>query len=426
MGEMQHAASLSRLSSDELHALLQEERDQSGVVYDPRLPELRTNPYPFFHTLRDLDPVHWSPLLAAWLLTRYHDVQTFLRQANLSKDFRNARRSLLGSTGMIAPAPGLPTLLRLDPPDHTRLRSLVSKAFTPRAVEAMRPRIQTMTHDLLNGVKSGAPFDLIRELANPLPVMVIAEMLGVSAGDREQFKVWSTDLALGSDVSSSDDMHARRSAAQEQLLAYFQRVLQARRHQPRDDLLSALLAAEEEGERLTEAELLGTCMLLLVAGNETTTNLIGNGMLALLRHPDQLQLLQREPTWMTQAIEELLRYDSPVQMIQRLVTTETEVGGKCITPGTMVIILIGAVNRDPNVFPNPDVLDITRNDANHVSFGYGIHYCLGAPLARVEASIAIATLLRRFPHVQLMTESPVWRHSSVFRGLEALPLLLQS
>jgi cytochrome P450 len=207
------------------------------------------------------------------------------------------------------------------------------------------------------------------------------------------------------------------------LLAYFQRVLQERRHHLRDDLVSALVAAEEDGDRLTEEELLGTCILLLVAGNETTTNLLGNGMLALLRHPDQMQRLQREPTRMMQATEELLRYDSPVQMVQRLVTRETEVGGKRITPGTMVIILIGAVNRDPAVFSNPDVLDITRDNAHHVSFGYGIHYCLGAPLARVEASIAIPMLLRRFPHLQLTTEAPTWRDSLMFRGLEALPLI---
>jgi cytochrome P450 len=300
---------------------------------------------------------------------------------------------------------------------------LVSKAFTPRAVEAMRPRIQTITQELLNSIPTDEPFDLIQEFANPLPVMVIAEMLGVSAKDREQFKVWSTDLALGGDVSASDAVRARRGAAHEHLLAYFQRVLQERRHHPRDDLVSALVAAEEDGDRLTEEELLGTCILLLVAGNETTTNLIGNGMLALLRHPDQMQRLQREQTRMMQATEELLRYDSPVQMVQRLVTRETEVGGRWITPGTMVIILIGAVNRDPAVFSNPDVLDITRDNVHHVSFGYGIHYCLGAPLARVEASIAIPMLLHRFPHLQLTTEAPAWRDSLMFRGLEALPLI---
>jgi cytochrome P450 len=406
-----------------LHALLEEERRQSGVVFDPWSSDLRTNPYPCLHTLRATDPVHWSPLLAAWLLTRHHDVQTFLRQPDLSKDFRNARRSPLGSTGMIAPGPRRPTMLRLDPPDHTRLRSLVSKAFTPRAVEAMRPRIQTLTNVLLDGIKADAPFDLIQELANPLPGMVIAEMLGVTVGDREQFKVWSTDLALGGAVSASDAARTRHDAAQEHLLAYFQRALQERRHHPRDDLLSALLAAQEDGDRLTEEELLGTCILLLVAGNETTTNLIGNGMLALLRQPDQLQLLRREPTRISQAIEELLRYDSPVQGIQRLVTRETVIGGKCITAGTMVMILIGAVNRDPDVFPNPDVLDITRDNAHHVSFGYGIHYCLGAPLARVEASIAIPTLLRRFPCLQLTTAAPSWRDSWVFRGLKELLLI---
>lgn len=425
MGETNPASttSISGRAPEQWEALLEEERRHSHVVYDPRSPQLRTNPYPLLHTLRDTDPVHWSPLLAAWLLTRYQDVQTFLRQPELSKDLRNVRPGPLGNIGMRASAPGAPTMLQLDPPDHTRLRSLVNKAFTPKAVEALKPRIQAITDALLQDIQPDEPFDLMHAFANPLPVMVIAEMLGVDSEDREQFKAWSTDIALGGGVSSSDEMRIRRAAAGAHLQAYFQRLLEERRHTPRDDLVSALLAVEEAGDRLTERELMLTSMLLLVAGNETTTNLIGNGMLALLQHPDQFQLLQKEPSRMAQAVEEMLRYDSPVQLVSRLVTTTMEIGGKCIAPGTMVIVLIGAVNRDPDVFPEPNVFDITRDGAHHVSFGHGIHYCLGAPLARAEASIGIATLLRRFSGLELATASPDWRDSAAFRGVAALPLI---
>ncbi len=421
MNQPKPTSPMPALSPTELDALFEEERQQSGIVFDPRVPELRANPYPRLHELRAADPVHWSPLLAGWLLSRYQDVQTLLRQPTISKDFRHARPSPLGNRDATSPA-GTRTMLVLDPPDHTRLRSLVSKAFTPRSVDALQPRIQTIADDLLDAVRADEPLDLIRDFANPLPVIVIAEMLGVPAEDREQFKTWSTDLVLGASISSSADARARREAARAHLLAYFKRVVQKRRRQPRDDLVSALIEAEAEGDRLSEAELLDTCILLLVAGNETTTNLIGNGMLALMQHPDQLELLRRDPKRIGQAVEELLRYDTPVQMLRRLVTTEIDIGGKRITPGTMAITLVGAANRDPDVFPNPDQLDITRHGASHVSFGYGIHYCLGAPLARAEASIAITTLLRRFPHLQLATASPVWRPSFAFRSLEALPV----
>ncbi len=422
MSQSQPTPPVPALSSAELQALFEEERQQSGVIFDLRAPELRTNPYPFLHDLRTTDPVHWSPVLAAWLLSRYHDVQLLFRQPGLSKDYRNVPPSPLGSRDATFPA-GTPTMLRLDPPDHTRLRSLVTKAFTPRAVEALLPRIQTIADDLLNAVWTNEPFDLMREFANPLPVIVIAEMLGVPSEDREQFKTWSTDLVLGAGSFRSADARARREAARAHLLAYFERAVQERRQQPRDDLVSALIKAEEGGDRLSEAELLDTCILLLVAGNETTTNLIGNGMLALLQHPEQFQRLQHDPTRIGQAVEELLRYDSPVQMSRRLATTEIKIGGKRIAPGAMVITLIGAANRDPDAFPNPDVLDIARRGASHVSFGHGIHYCLGAPLARAEASIAITTLLRHFPRLALATASPAWRPAIVLRGLEALPVI---
>jgi pimeloyl-[acyl-carrier protein] synthase len=416
-------ASTLDLASERWDVLLEEEQRQSNIVYNPRSSQLRTNPYPLLHTLRDTDPVHWSPLLGAWLLTRYQDVHTFLRRPELSKDFRTARSGPLGNIGFLKAAPAQPSMLVLDPPDHTRLRSLVNKAFTPQAVEALKPRIQAIADTLLQDVKSDEPFDLMEVFANPLPIMVIAEMLGLPTEDREQFKAWSNDFVLGLNVSSSDETQMRGDIARESLWAYYRRIVEERRHKPGDDLVSALLAVEEQGDRLTEEELLMMCQLLLVAGNETTTNLIGNGLLALLQHPEQSQLLRKEPSRMAQAVEEMLRYDSPVQAVQRVVTAETEINGKCIAPGTTVIILIGAANRDPDVFPKPDIFDITRNGPHHVSFGHGIHYCLGAPLARAEASIGIATLLRRFSGLELTTEAPAWRDSPLFRGLSTLPLI---
>ena len=406
-----------------LPALLEEERRQTGVAFDLLSPEIRTNPYPLFHALRTKDPVHWSSVLGGWLLTRYQDVQTFIRQPGLSKDFRQARRGPLGNIGLADTAGEAQSMLRADPPKHTRLRSLVSKAFTPRAVEALRPRIQSIAEELLDVVDGEDTFDLMRDFADPLPVIVIAELLGVSPEDREQFKAWSTDLVLGLGAFSSAEVRARREAANAQLVDYFRGVAQERRHHPRADLISALLAAEEAGDRLTEQEFLATCVLLLVAGNETTTNLISNGMLALLQHPEQVRLLQGDAALIGQAVEELLRFDSPVQLFQRVTTTDVEIADTRIESGTMVIPLLGAANRDPAVFDNPDALDITRTGASHLSFGHGIHYCLGASLARTEASIAIPTLLRRFPHLGLAPAPPERRPSLALRGLRTLPVV---
>jgi cytochrome P450 len=316
-------------------------------------------------------------------------------------------------------------MLDRDPPDHTRLRGLVSKAFTPRVVEGLRPRIQQIVDELLAGVAGRGSMDLIEEFAYPIPVAVICEMLGVPVEDHERFKDWSLDIARGLDLIwlGPDSEVGRRSVAARQSLAeYFRGLIAQRRAAPRADMLSGLIAAEEAGDKLNETELLATCILLLIAGHETTVNLIGNGTLALLRHRDQLRRLQQDPTLIGSAIEELLRYDGPVQRTARIPSEDVTIGGRTIARGEMVMPFIGAADRDPVQFPEPDRLDIGRADNRHIAFGWGIHFCLGAPLARIEGQIAINTLIKKWPKLALATDRPEYRQSLTLRGLKALPV----
>jgi len=322
------------------------------------------------------------------------------------------------------PAMGL-SMLDRDPPDHTRLRGLVSKAFTPRVVEGLRPRIQQIVDGLLDGVAAKGSMDLIEEFAYPIPVAVICEMLGVPVEDHERFKGWSLDIARGLDLIwlGPDSEVGRRSvAARHSLAEYFRGLIAQRRAAPRADMLSGLIAAEEAGDKLNEIELLATCILLLIAGHETTVNLIGNGMLALLRHGDQLRRLQQDPTLIGGAIEELLRYDGPVQRTARIPSEDVTIGGRTIARGEMVMPFIGAADRDPVQFPEPDRLDIGRADNRHIAFGWGIHFCLGAPLARIEGQIAINSLIQKWPKLALATDRPEYRQSLTLRGLKALPV----
>jgi cytochrome P450 len=309
-----------------------------------------------------------------------------------------------------------------DPPDHTRLRSLVSKAFTPRVVEALHPRIQTLADELLDRVERAGAMDLILDFAFPLPVIVIAELLGVPPDDRRQFREWSTALAAAIDVKQTPDAYEKGNRAALDLTAYLHQVVTERRRAPRDDLISRLIAVEESGGRLTEAELIATCTLLVLAGHETTVNLIGNGILALLQTRDQMDLLRSQPTLMPLAIEEFLRYDGPVQMTRRIAGEDVEMAGQRIKRGDDVRILVGAANRDPAAFPDPDRLNITREGKPHRTFGFGIHACLGALLARAEGEIAFATLLRRLPYLELGEGPPHWRENVGFRGLTTLPV----
>jgi cytochrome P450 len=391
------------------------------IVFNPMDPAFVADPYPTYQRLRAEDPVHHSPM-GFWVLTRYEDVVAALRDPRLAKEAIAA--FVAARFGAPVPAMGL-SMLDRDPPDHTRLRSLVSKAFTPRVVEGLRPRIQQIVDGLLAGVRDAGTMDLIEEFAYPIPVNVICEMLGVPVEDHERFKGWSLDIARGLDsilLPTDSEVPKRSAAARTGLAEYFRELIARRRAAPRADLLSALIAAEEAGDKLSENELLATCILLLIAGHETTVNLIGNGTLALLRHPDQLRRLRDNPALIGTAIEELLRFDGPVQRTARIPSEDVVINGRKIPKGEMVMPFIGAADRDPAQFPEPDRLDIGRIDNRHIAFGWGIHFCLGAPLARVEGQIAINTLVQRLPDLALATESPEFRQSLTLRGLKSLPV----
>jgi cytochrome P450 len=395
----------------------------ADIQFNPMDPDFVADPYPMYHRLRAEDPVHRSPL-GFWVLTRYTDVIAMLRDPRLTKEPIAA--FVAARFGMAVPPPGLGlSMLDRDPPDHTRLRGLVSKAFTPRALEALRPGIQQIVNGLLDAVERRGSMDLIEEFAYPLPVRVICEMLGVPVRDHERFKQWGLDIARGLDaiMLPPDSEVGRRSVTGRRALAdYFRGLIAERRAAPREDMLSALIAAEEAGDKLNEEELLATCILLLVAGHETTVNLIGNGTLALLRHPAELRKLRENPGLIATAVEELLRFDGPVQRTARIPSEDITVRGQTIGKGEMVMPFLGAANRDGTQFPDPDRLDITRADNRHIAFGMGIHFCLGAPLARMEGQIAINTLLARLPRLALATDRPRFRQSLTLRGLETLPV----
>ena len=391
------------------------------MQFNPMDPEFVADPYPTYHRLRAEDPVHHSPL-GFWVLSRYEDVVWSLRDPRLIKEPIAA--FVAARLGRTPPGLGL-SMLDRDPPDHTRLRGLVSKAFTPRVVERLRPRVQEIVDGLLDRVERAGTMDLIEEFAYPIPVNVICEMLGVPVEDHEQFKGWSLDLARGLDsimLGPDSDVVKRSGKAREGLSNYIRQLIGERRSAPRGDLLSALIATEEAGDKLSEPELVAMSILLLVAGHETTVNLIGNGMLALLRHPDQLRQLRERPDLIGSAVEELLRYDGPVQRTARTPSEDVTIGNRTIPGGAIVMPFIGAADRDPAQFRDPDRLDITRTENRHIAFGLGIHFCLGAPLARIEGQIAISTLVKRMPKLALAVERPEHRQSLTLRGLTALPV----
>ena len=314
------------------------------------------------------------------------------------------------------------TLIFLDPPDHRRLRALVDRAFTARAINALEGRIRAILASLLDSIDDPAGFDLITAVAQPLPVIVVAEMLGVPANDRDRFRLWSSQRARMLEPMASLRERSIALQASREFDEYFRTIIARRRSEPRDDILSALVQVEDGGERLSEREMLNILRLLLIAGNETTTHLIGNGMLALLRHPDQLHRLRGEPALMPRAVEELLRYDSPVQTMFRRVTADCEVGGIEVHARDNIAVLVGAANRDPDVFGNPDQLDVGRAPCPHLSLGRGIHYCLGALLARFEARIVFEGLLERFSRIDPLARRFRFRNGIVLRGLRSLPL----
>ena len=399
-----------------------------SVQFNPSLPEARADPYPLYKRLREEDPVHWSEPLDAWVLTRYDDVVAILRDPRFSADRRGARNRYAQEAMAAAEEHGGPlaranTMLTADPPEHTRMRLLISKAFLPRAVEKLRPHIQDIADELLDAAQDPGRLDLLLDFAVPLPMIVIAELMGVPTADRAQFKRWSDDVVatLGGGLAAPEVLERGAQSGRE-LAEYFREVIADRRREPKDDLVSILVAGADEGDVLSEGQLLATCVVALIAGNETTRNLIGNGMLALLRNPDQLQKLWQDPSLVESAVEEILRYAGPVQATARVATEDVQIDGQPVKKGQLVFIIVAAANRDPACFPDPEQLDITRRNNHHVAFGSGIHSCLGQPLARLEARIAFDTLARRIPNPRLAIDEVEWGPSFILRGLKSLPI----
>jgi pimeloyl-[acyl-carrier protein] synthase len=397
-------------------------------------PEFLADPYAAYERLRAVDPVLWVPGIfgiGAWIVTDHATCNAVLRDKRFGKE---AHKVLPAEALALIPQEAEAiaerrkhSMLFRDPPDHTRLRGLVNQAFTPRTVERLRPRIAEIAARLVDALeeklRAGAPsVDLVRELAFPLPIIVIAELLGVPPEDRDRFKAWSTVLTQGLNPGATREVLGRVGAAATELDAYLAGVIDARRREPRADLISELVRVHDGTDRLSAEELSATCRLILTAGHETTVNLIGNGTLALLRNESQRDLLARDPSLIPGAVEEMLRYDGPVQMTSRFAYEACHVGGKDVARGAMVLLLLAAANRDPRVFPDPERFDVRRENAHsNVAFGVGIHYCLGAPLARVEGEVAFGALLGRFPRLALADGAPIeWRENVVLRGLRAL------
>jgi cytochrome P450 PksS len=410
-----------------LFSLLSRNR-RSPAVINLASPQFKASPYDYYAKLRAEAPFFRTPLPTGetgWLITRYDDAMAVLKDERFAKDKRNALtpaqlarqpwfRKLFHSLGQ--------QMLSKDSPDHTRLRALVSQAFTPRLVEQMRDRIQALADELLDPVQNQGRLDLIHDFALPLPSIVIAEMLGVPAADRHAFHRWSNAL-LGAAQTKRHLFYAIPNVFQ--FMRYLRRLIAKRRAEPRNDLVSALIQAEEAGDRLNPEELRAMIMLLLVAGHETTVNLIGNGMLALMEHPDQMEKLLRDPALIKPAVEELLRFTCPVDFAtERYPREDVSMGGVTIPRGEIAFVVLSSANRDERQFPNPDKLDITREPNKHLSFGLGPHFCLGAPLARLEGQLAITTLLRRLPNLRLTTPPSElrWRRGLLLRGLKSLPV----
>jgi cytochrome P450 PksS len=387
-------------------------------------PRFKADPYPFYAQLRKETPVHRAKLafwLTAWLVTRYDDVLLVLKDERFSKDFRPKmwwvprRLQVLNRN-----------LLNMDPPDHTRLRALVSKAFTPRVVEQMQQRIQDVCDEILDEAGRKGRIELVSEFALRFPLTIIADLLGIPEKDRRLFGQWSKRVAAGTSGSLVDLLRATPSLRAS--VRYLHGLITLRRAEPRDDLVTALLRAEEEGDKLSEDEVIGMIALLLLAGYETTMGLIAAGALALIQHPEERERLRHDPSLGESAIEELLRYTNPAELATfRIAREDVEIRSVTIPRGAVVLAALASANRDESAFPDPDRLDLTREPNRHLAFGVGAHFCLGAPLARLEGRIALTTLFRRFPDLRLAVpaETLRWRRGLNFRGLEELPLLLR-
>ncbi len=403
--------------------------DRALSLYQLLDPDVLADPYPLYRQLRSEDPVHWDPFLHAWVVTRYADVVQVLHHFSAN---RTPTPEQLSELNLSALNPIAEVMVRqmlfLDPPDHTRLRALASAAFTPRRVEQLRSHIQDVMNTLLDEVVGKGSMDVIEDFASPAPAIVTAELLGVPARDHVQLKTWSQDFAemLGN-FQHNPDRFSRVLRSVENLCSYFQNEMREQRTSPRDGLIRAMMEAEVDGASLTEEEIVANLIVTMVGGQETTTNLIGNGLLTLLRHPEEMERLRTDSSLIPSAVEELLRYESPSQHTARLAPADVELGNRQIRKRQAVIAVMGAGNRDPERFEDPDRLDLARKDNRHLAFGWAAHFCFGAALARLEGQIAFETLLRRLPNLKLDTKAPLqWRHNLGLRGLTALPVTFEA
>ena len=415
--------------SSELSELKTETGNEYRLYCHGRL----ANPYPLYQRLRAESPVHWCAPLGCWLLTRYEDVLAGHNDPRLSSDKMRVKMKQLPPR-LRAKVETLGQHLSMwvshtDAPDHTRLRRLVHLAFTPTVVADMRPRIQEIVDAQVDKAQSQRRMDVINDFAYPLPVTVVCEWLGIPSQDQDQFSKWVEDIVAFIDGSELDLVNVAEQSLKSLLALtdYFHEIAQQRQRHPREDLISALVAIEEQGDKLSADELFAMCVQMLVGGHDTTTGLIGNGMFALLQHPTELETLRADPALISTAVEEFLRFESPGPRDTRLALEDLEIGGQHIRKGQAVVLLLGAANRDPAQFPDPDRLDILRQPNKHVAFGWGIHFCLGAPLARLMGEIALNTMLRRLPEIRFaengFSENPPWREAVGLRMLKSLPVI---
>jgi pimeloyl-[acyl-carrier protein] synthase len=404
------------------------DRSRALSLYHLLDPEVLADPYPLYQRLRTEDPVHWDPFLHAWVVTRYEDVVRVLQGFSA---LRTPTPQQLADMGLTSLGPIAQLMVRLmlfmEGPAHTRLRGLCSQAFTPARVEALRAHIQDIANRLLDEAIPQGEMELIADFAAPLPSIVTAELLGVPIADHRMLKDWSADFAemLGN-FQHNPDRTSRVLNTVSEMTAYFEDAIREQRVRPRDGLVHSLLTAEVDGDRLNNDEVVASLIVTMVGGQETTMNLIGNGILSLLRNPEVAEELRNNPPLISSAVEELLRYESPSQHTARLAQDDVELGGKLIRKRQAVYAVMGAANRDPVRFPDPDRLDIRRPDNRHVAFGFGAHFCFGAPLARMEGQVAFATILRRLKNLQLKPGPISWRNNLGLRGLNALPLSFSS
>ena len=391
-------------------------------------PDVMASPYRFYRELREADPVHWDPFLHAWAVTRYVDIVTVLTRFSADRTLTAEQLDGMGLGGMkpIIEVMARQMLFR-DPPAHTRLRNLCAAAFTPARVAVLRAHIQDIADSLIDKFIGRGTADIVADLAAPMPAIVTAEMLGVPVNDHEKLKQWSIDFAeiLGN-FQHQPDRVARVAASVRDMTDYFRAVIRQQETDPHEGLVNSLVQAQVDGNRLTEEEIIANSILTMIGGQETSTNLISSGLLTLLRHPEQMRMLLDDPSLITLAVEELLRYESPIQHTARVAHEDFMLGGKLIRRGQSVVAVLAAGNRDPERFPNPDLLDVKRGDKGHLAFGWAAHFCFGAPLARIERQIAFSTLLRRLKNLELASEDFGWRENFGLRGLSSLPVRFEA